>query len=59
MAGSGAARKDPTNIGTLRDSVAFNAAEETERRRQAAQTPKARGLVQDTVNPRLKKSVAK
>ncbi|GAX77721.1 hypothetical protein CEUSTIGMA_g5164.t1 [Chlamydomonas eustigma] len=52
-------RRDPTNIGTLRDSVAFNEAEEAEKRRLAASTPKARGLVKDTIDPRLRKSVAK
>ena len=52
-------RRDPINIGTLRDSVAFNEAEEAEKKRLAAQTPKARGLVRDTVDPRLKKAVAK
>ncbi len=51
--------RDPTNIGTLRDSVAFNEQEEEEKRRQAAATPKARGLVKDTVDPRLRKGMAK
>ena len=51
--------KDPTNIGSLADSVAFNAKEEAERKKAEAQMPKARGLVKDTVDPRLKKSVAK
>ena len=59
LTSTAAGRRDPTNIGTLRDSVAFNEAEEVERRRQAASTPKARGLVKDTVDPRLRKSVAK
>jgi len=56
---AGKGGRDPTNIGTLRDSVAFNQAEEDERRRREAATPKARGLVKDTVDPRLRKSVAR
>ena len=51
--------RDPTNIGTLRDSVAFNQVEEDEKRRMEQATPKARGLVKDTVDPRLRKSVAR
>lgn len=47
---------DPTNIGTLRDSVAFNAAEEKAKKAAAAAVPKARGLVKDTVDPRLRKA---
>jgi len=49
---------DPTNIGTLRDQVAWGLEAEEERRR-AAEMPKARGLVKDTVDPRLRKSVAR
>jgi kinesin family protein 3/17 len=58
-AGGGGGGRDPTNIGTLRDSVAFNQAEDEARRRAEAAMPKARGLVKDTVDPRLRKSVAR
>jgi len=54
---NGKSGSDPTNIGTLREQLAYNAAEDKERRRQAAQTPKARGLVKDTNDPRLRKRV--
>ena len=45
---------DPTNIGSLRDSVAIGHNND-----KKELTPKARGLVKDTVDPRLRKSVAK
>jgi kinesin family protein 3/17 len=45
---------DPTNIGSLRDSVTVG---HNNDKKDAA--PKARGLVKDTVDPRLRKSVAK
>ena len=46
---------DPTNIGSLRDSVAVG--HNSQGKKEV--TPKARGLVKDTVDPRLRKSVAK
>jgi hypothetical protein len=36
--------------------VAFNAAEEKAKKAAAAAVPKARGLVKDTVDPRLRKA---
>ncbi|KAL6752731.1 kinesin-like protein FLA10 [Haematococcus lacustris] len=50
---------DPTNIGTLREQVQQWGAVEEEERLRASQTPKARGLVKDTVDPGLRKSVAR
>ena len=41
---AGGKGQDPTNIGTLRDSVAFNAKEDEERKKQEALIPKAGGL---------------
>ena len=47
---------DPTNIGSLRDSVSVGHNNPGSKKEV---TPKARGLVKDTVDPRLRKSVAK
>ena len=47
--------KDPTNIGSLRDSV--NWGDDDDKKKNAV--PKARGLVKDTVDPRLRASVNK
>jgi kinesin family protein 3/17 len=50
---------DPTNIGTLREQLAYNEAEDKARRREEASTPKARGLVKDTQDPRLRRPTGK
>ncbi len=48
----GAGGKDPTNIGSLRDSV--NWGDEDDKKKGGAAVPKAKGLVKDTVDPRLR-----
>ncbi|KAG1668483.1 hypothetical protein FOA52_005256 [Chlamydomonas sp. UWO 241] len=50
---------DPTNIGTLREQLAYNEKEDKARRREEASTPKARGLVKDTQDPRLRRPTGK
>ncbi len=46
--------KDPTDIGSLRDSVQWG---DDDGKKSAL--PKAKGLVKDTVDPRLRASKAK
>lgn len=57
------AGKDPTNIGSLRDSVNWGGDEDERRARggsgSSAAMPKAKGLVKDTHDPRLGRSMAK
>jgi kinesin family protein 3/17 len=48
-------KKDPTDIGTLRDSVAWGQ-EEAAKNKQSAAFPKARGLVTDAQDPRRRAS---
>lgn len=51
--------KDSLDIGTLRDSVNWGNKEAEEEKKKQEAFPKARGLVNDTYDPRLRKSVAK
>ncbi|MEW5308736.1 MAG: hypothetical protein WDW38_000672 [Sanguina aurantia] len=53
---TGGPSKDATNIGTLRDSVNWGP---DESKSLSKALPKARGLVKDTVDPRLRLSVAR
>ena len=48
---------DPTYIGSLKESVAWGAQDSEED--QPSDVPRARGLVKDTVDPRLKKTAVK